>query len=88
MAYKLNMSIAIKYALLINKSGPIYEQTSKSSFPVLHEGGAMNIDLWVSSSLYPINLANGRRPQFQNIVELLEFIGDKKSSCLDIPLHH
>lgn len=82
MAYKLNTSVAAKYAPLINRSHPIHEQTPKSQFPVIREGGATNIDLWCNGSFYPINPVDGRRPQFQNIAELLEFVGDGKSSLL------
>lgn len=82
MAYKLSTSVVAKYAPLINRSRPIHEQTPKSQFPAICEGGATNIDLWVNGSLYPVNPTDGRRPQFQSIAELLEFVGDGKSGLL------
>jgi len=36
-----------------------------------------SIALW-----YPVNPVDGRRPQFQNIGKLLEFVGDGKSGLL------
>lgn len=59
--YKLFATIAQKYALLVNCSHALHDQTPKAQFPMHWSEGTTNIDLWVNGAIYPHHLDSCKR---------------------------
>ena len=54
----------------------IDEQPSRSTFPAKRRVGDTNIDLWLDGSIYPLDHRTRKRPKFDSLKGLLEFVGD------------
>lgn len=80
--YKAQASISAKYAPLIQRGKFIHKQVPKSSFPERRKAGDRNIDLWLDGSLYPVDQRSGKRPKFNSLKGLLEFVGDGEDGLL------
>ena len=81
-SYKGSATIARKYALLINRSRMLHEQTPKSEFPRIRESGATNINLWIDGSIYPHHSSSKKRQSFRSVSDLLKFVGEDKKRLL------
>ena len=80
--YKISATINAMYAPLISRNRAIHDQTPKSNFAQKRESGASNIDLWVDGALYPHDPIDSRRPHFQSVSQLLEFVAEGKNGLL------
>ena len=74
--YKAQASIATKYAPLVQRGKFLHQQESKSTFAEKQKAGYTNIDLWCDGSIYPIDPRSRKRPKFNSLKGLLEFVGD------------
>jgi len=80
--YKVFATIAMKYALIINRSHLLHLHIPKSKFFVLRELGATYIDVWLDGLIYPHHPSTNKCPNFRNVNDLLEFIGEGKKGLL------
>jgi len=80
--YKVSANVATKYTPIINQSCMLHLQTLKSDFPVLRERGATHINLWLDVLIYSHQPGTNKRPNFRNVSDLVEFVGEGKRGLL------
>jgi hypothetical protein len=71
-----------KYTSLIRKGKLLYEQPQRSIFVEIRNAGACNLDLWVDTSIYPLDPETRKKPRFKDTKSLLEFVGNGCSGLL------
>ena len=58
--FKVQVSLNSKYQSLIVRGRLIHEQTPRSTFVEKRKRGDSNLDLWLDSSIYPLDPSTGK----------------------------
>jgi hypothetical protein len=74
--FKIQVALNSKYTPLICKGKLLHKQPQRSTFAENRNTGIYNLDLWVDASIYPLDPETRKKPRFNNIKSLLEFVGD------------
>ena len=74
--YTISTILPSHYRPVIERGKSLASQTPHSEFPAKHKRRDMKIDLWLDGSIYPINPVIQSPPSFQDMKNILCFIGD------------
>ena len=80
--YKIQAWIAGRYRPLITCGNPLHNQVSRSSFGERRKNCETNLDLWLDGNLYPLDPSSRKRPKFQSLAELLEYVAEGENGLL------